>query len=324
VLVACAVPLALSGGACGGNDEDAGVRAGPAPTARPADFPAGKGMTLQQLRARAPEGPILAPSVSLLEERATNRFGFGLFDRARKHVTGAEVALYTADVKGNGVRGPFVARSESLAVKPQYRSQTTASDPDAPNSVYVADLPFRRQGKQVVLALMRLDGRLVASSPISVEVVPKGKGGPPGVGEKAARIHTPTVADAGGDLSKIDTRVPPAAGLHQVDFADVVGRKPAVLVFATPQLCQSRVCGPVVDIAEQVRARYGEKMSFIHMEIYNDNEVGRGFRPQVGTWRLPSEPWAFAIDRRGVVVERLEGAFSAAELERAASRALSS
>ena len=41
--------------------------------------------------------------------------------------------------------------------------------------------------------------------------------------------------------------------MHDVDFADVVGKKPTVLLFATPALCQSRVCGPVVDVAEQVK-----------------------------------------------------------------------
>ena len=51
-----------------------------------------------------------------------------------------------------------------------------------------------------------------------------------------------------------------------------------MLLFATPALCQSRVCGPVVDIAEQVKAGYGGDAEFIHMEIYNDNELDKGFR----------------------------------------------
>ena len=64
--------------------------------------------------------------------------------------------------------------------------------------------------------------------------------------------------------------------MHEVDFADVVGKKPIVLLFATPLLCQSRVCGPVVDVAEQVKAEYGDQADFIHMEIYNDNEIDKG------------------------------------------------
>ena len=98
--------------------------------------------------------------------------------------------------------------------------------------------------------------------------------------KKAPVIHTPTAADVGGDLTKIDTRVPPDQ-MHEVDFADVVGKKPVVLVFATPALCQSRVCGPVVDVAQQVADEYGGEADFIHMEVYNDNDPSKGTRPQL-------------------------------------------
>jgi hypothetical protein len=77
-----------------------------------------------------------------------------------------------------------------------------------------------------------------------------------------------------------------------------------------------------VDIAEQLKADYGEQAEFIHMEIFRDNDIEKGFRPQVAAWRLPSEPWAFTIDREGRVAARLEGAYSARELETAIKRAL--
>jgi hypothetical protein len=108
-----------------------------------------------------------------------------------------------------------------------------------------------------------------------------------------------------------------------VSFAEVVGKQPAVLLFATPALCQSRVCGPVVDIAEQVKAQHeNDDIAWIHMEIFEDNTVEKGFRPQVREWRLPSEPWLFAVDRSGRVAARIEGAFSAQELERAVQAAI--
>ena len=135
-------------------------------------------------------------------------------------------------------------------------------------------------------------------------------------GEKAPVIHTPMAADVGGDIKKIDTRVPPDQ-LHEVDFADVVGKKPVVLVFATPALCQTRVCGPVVDIAQQVADSYGEEADFIHMEIWNDNDIGKGPRPQVRAYHLESEPWTFLVDRKGIVRDRIEGAFGVSELEEA-------
>ena len=97
----------------------------------------------------------------------------------------------------------------------------------------------------------------------------------PKVGERPPKIHTLTAADVGNDLEKIDTRVPPDQ-MHKVDFAEVLGKKPIVLVFATPALCQSRVCGPVVDVAQQVADKYEPKADFIHQEVYVDNEIEQG------------------------------------------------
>ena len=110
--------------------------------------------------------------------------------------------------------------------------------------------------------------------------------------------------------------------MHDVNFADVVGKKPAVLLFATPALCQSRVCGPVVDIAEQVKAERGDEVEFIHQEIFRDNEVDKGFRPQVLRWKLPTEPWLFAVDARAAWPRGSRARTAPTELERAVDAAV--
>jgi hypothetical protein len=318
LLLACALVAA-----CGYDDaEEAGND--PPPVADPAAFPKANGKTLAELREGLGEGgPVLAPSVLVLTT-GQNRFGFGLFERDRSQITDAPAVVYVAPVGGGPAKGPYPARYESLEVRPQFQSQQSVQDPDAARSVYVADIPFGRPGQYEILGIARLDDRLVAATPASgpLSVVRPGQDPVPRVGEPAPRIHTPTKADAGGDLASIDTRVPPSS-MHDADFAEVVGKEPVVLVFATPQLCQSRVCGPVVDITEQVKSDHEDEAEFIHMEIYRDNTIERGFRPQVEAFRLPTEPWVFAIDRRGRVAARLEGAFSAAELEDALSKATS-
>jgi hypothetical protein len=315
VLAVLAALLALFAAGCGDSGDD-GDGATP-PPAKAEDFPDPSGKTIAELRKGLGPGPVLSPSVSLLEP-GENRLGFGLFDRNRRQLVDAPAALYVEPVKGGVVRGPFPARYESLEVKPQFESEGVKADPDAATSVYVANVKFDKPGDYEVLGVVELDDNLVAAERVAVRVV---KDGPvPEVGEAAINIHTPTEADVGGDLAQIDTRVPPGTQ-HEVDFADVLGQKPVVLLFATPALCQSRVCGPVVDIAEQVKASYDGDAEFIHMEIYNDNELDKGFREQVLAWNLPTEPWAFTIDREGNVAARLEGAFSARELEEALAKA---
>ena len=317
-LAASLVALSLVVGGCGGDDDEPNA---PAPVARSGDFPQPAGRTLAELRQGFGPGPVLAQSVSVLEP-GRNRFGFALFDRSRKQIADAPVVLYAAR-PGGPVAGPFPARYESLEVKPQFRSRSTAMDPDAARSVYVASVAFDGPGDYELIGVARFDGRLVATAPVAVRVVADSS--VPSPGDRAIRISTPTVDSVGGksNLEKIDTRVPPST-MHDVDFADALGKRPIVLLFATPALCQSRVCGPVVDIAEQVKADYGDKAAFIHMEVFRDNELEKGPRQQVTAWKLVSEPWAFTIDRSGKVAARLEGAFSAEELEQAVQAAVES
>ena len=150
-------------------------------------------------------------------------------------------------------------------------------------------------GRWYVLAVTEQKGQLYGA-PSQIEV--NARDSIPDVGEPAPRVKTDTLASAGGDIESIDTRVPPS-DMHQQSFDEVVGKRPVALLFATPRLCQTRVCGPVVDIAEQLRRSYGDRMTFIHQEVYNDNVVEKGLRPPLQAFKLRTEPWLFAIDRDG-------------------------
>jgi hypothetical protein len=316
--VALLVCVLLAG--CGGDDSSSDDQQAP-PAAKAQDFPKPNGQSIAELLNQVGgTGPVLAPS-GLELRTGSHRFGFALFSRSREQITDASVALYTAPVGGGPAKGPYLARWESLAVRPQFQSRQTASDPDSAKSIYTAEIPFDKPGRYELLGVARIGGKLVpATTPSPGVVVKKESADPiPAVGARPPRIHTPTVAEVGGDVASIDTRLPPSS-MHDADFADVIGKKPVVLVFATPQLCQSRVCGPVVDVAEQVKANAGDDVQFIHMEIFRNNRIDEGIRPQMAAFHLQTEPWLFVFDRSGKVSTRIEGAFSERELEQAISK----
>jgi hypothetical protein len=309
------------------------------------EFPSAGKRTLRQVvkAADAPlEGLVLDPAAEVFY-RGPNRYPFGVSDRDQGEVSDAEVALYFAKVpepkrgsrsksgnRGSEAKaekqaldqpavGPFPASIESLATKPAFRAESTSGDADAAEVVYSTRLVFPREGGWRLAAIVRDDGELKGGLLPSVEVgefhrVPR-------AGQGAPEIHTPTAQDVSGDLSKITTRVPPDTQ-NKVDYAEALGKEPIVLLFATPQFCQSRVCGPVVDVAEQAKQEYGDEAAFIHMEIYNDNDPARGVRPQVRAFHLPSEPYLFAIDRRGVVKDAVEGAFGVKLMQEAVDKAI--
>ena len=317
-LVAIALPLAVALVAgCGGSDNGTGSRSKPAPAV--SEFPSAQGQTLRQivLSAGGGQGPVVSPAAGYFH-LGTNRFPFGVFTTGREQITNATVALYAAPGRGvdGQAIGPFPARIEDLTTQPSFQAKTTADDPAAAQVAYVSDIPFDKPGPWEFAALIKSGGSFQYSllpSPNPVGDYPM-----PQVGQKTPVIHTLTAGEV-SNISQIDTRVPPD-DMHGDDFADVVGKEPVVLLFATPALCQSRVCGPVTDIAEQVKSQYGDKVAFIHQEIYNNNRINDGPRPQMTAFHQNTEPWAYVIDRTGKVSTVLQGPFSVQELQSAVQK----
>jgi hypothetical protein len=308
LILPCLLFLLVAG--CGSSGE---ASSRPAPSA--AEFPAAKGKTIAELlkSSGAEQAKVVIAPAAQAFDVGDNRYPFGVFTLGNEQVEGADVALYFAkDEKSGPVIGPLPAQETSLEVKPAYRA--AGEDPDQAKNVYVVPkVRFDSNGPWTAVAMLEgkkgLEAVRVPSPVVGHDKVPH-------VGEKAPLIHTPTAADVGGDLSKIDTRVPHDQ-MHNVDYADVYGKEPIVIVFATPALCQSRVCGPVVDVAQQVADEYKGKAAFIHMEVYNDNEISKGIRPQLEAFNLETEPWTFLIDRHGIIRDRIEGAYGVPELEQA-------
>ena len=117
-------------------------------------------------------------------------------------------------------------------------------------------------------------------------------------GDEALMMHTPTTDDVGGDLTKIDTRQPPSS-MHDVDYADVLGKKPVVLLFATPGALQQPRLRP-----GRRHHRGGQERAPRRCRLHRHGDLQRqrsqqGPRPQVQDFNLPSEPWLFVIDANG-------------------------
>jgi len=302
------IAVGLSTAGCGGSSDDSSR---PAPAAT--EFPSGRGMTIADLLHESGAkrtNLVIAPAAQTFVV-GENRYPFGVFTTGNEQVNDADVALYFAKDGKGPVIGPLPAQVTSLETKPAYRAR--GGGPEEAQTVYVVPkVDFDRPGSYLAIAMLKGDDGLEVSR-VPSPVVGRFPGVPQ-VGQKAPVMHTPTASDVGGNLAEIDTRVPPDQ-MHQVDYADVLGKKPIVLVFATPALCQSRVCGPVVDVAQQVADAHEGEAEFIHMEVYDENDPNKGVRPQMRAYHLPTEPWAFLIGRDGIVRERIEGAFGVSELE---------
>ena len=188
--------------------------------------------------------------------------------------------------------------------------------------IYVTSLPLAEPGTYWILAEpeggapIQALGNVVVASDDSI----------PAVGEPAPRSETPTLASVGGDAAKITTRTPPDESLLQHTVADSLDAGvPFVVTFSTPKFCTSRTCGPVVDVVEEVGKRFdGERVRFIHVEVFEGNDPANGYNRWMKEWGLETEPWTFVVDGGGTVRGRYEGVVSVSELEEAVSRVLES
>lgn len=333
-LLACAVSL----GACGGATKASGT--GTASSALPSTtrasssapgpavdqlaaaerprltgFPDAAGRSLKQLALRVQGTAQLGPGTAAYTVGRT-RFAFALTDRSNRYIY-APTALYISRSVNGPAQGPFLAPADSLAVAAQYRSNEN-DGPGGLKAVYWANLPVSRSGIYDVLALTRVGSRLIGST----GEMPVALNSPiPGVGQRPPDIATDTLASEHGRLSLVTTRVPPES-MHSVSLNQVLGRRPIALLFSTPELCHSRVCGPVTDIMVELQHRYGQRIVFIHQEVYVNNNPTKGLRRPLLDFHLQTEPWLFTINRQGVIAARLDGVYGVNEARQALEAAL--
>ena len=79
---------------------------------------------------------------------------------------------------------------------------------------------------------------------------------------------TPTLADVGGDVSKISTDPDPVPAFYETSIADAVAaEKPFVVAFATPKFCVTQQCGPTLDRLKPIAADHPD-VTVINVEPY--------------------------------------------------------
>ncbi|MGH2893282.1 MAG: hypothetical protein ACRDPM_08435, partial [Solirubrobacteraceae bacterium] len=273
-------------------------------------FPVARGKSLKDLGALAKSSVALGAATGTFTP-GSQRYAFALTTNAGRFVY-APTAIYVASSPGAPAKGPFLAPADPMSVLPQYRSKEN-SGPGGIQAIYAAQVPVPKAGTYFVLALTKGPSGLIGATG---ELAVAASSQIPGVGDRPPAIATDTAATVHGDEKLLTTRTPPES-MASASFDQVLGKKPVALLFSTPQLCISRVCGPVTDVAVQLQHKFGNQVAFIHEEVYVDNQPSKGLRPQLKAFHLRTEPWLFVINRQGKIVARLEGAFGTSEVTQA-------
>ena len=134
------------------------------------------------------------------------------------------------------------------------------------------------------------------------------------VGAKAPSIKTKTLADVGGDLTRITTYRFPDERMYKYSLDQALAQgKPIVLEFATPGHCT--VCDVQLQMLKDLLRRYQPGVIFLHMDQYQNPEAFRAFR-------VKGDPWTFIIDEHQIVRFKQAGRMLYGELDHAISSVL--
>lgn len=284
--------------ACGGGGADVSVA--PSPAASAAGDPGADAVA-----AVAPDAAVALAVVAATYEQLVdqpNPFVFGMFTLEQEPIADAAAEVWAVPPDGGDPIGPWPARWADAGRSATPSEATESAGATAAfDSLYTVDAAFDTTGVHEIVVVTD-DGR---AGTVAVDVRDAGSSQLLAPGDQAESVPTPTVDDPLG-YDTVCTRTPEPCGMHEVSLDEALASgRPVALLFATPAFCQTAVCGPTVDIVDQVRRDGYDDVTFIHCEIFSD--AGATVGDPVAAWQLPTEPWLFVIGPDGEILRRADG-----------------
>ncbi len=127
------------------------------------------------------------------------------------------------------------------------------------------------------------------------------------IGMQAPSLVTKTLADVGGDFSRITTYRYPDERMYQVSLdAALRSEKTIVLEFATPGHCT--VCDKQLQMMKALLNKYEKDVIFIHLDQYQNPEAFKVFG-------IIGDPWTYVIDSTQTVRYKQAGRMLYSELD---------
>lgn len=225
-----------------------------------------------------------------------------------------EAGEYAAPVPARFLPLPGVTVPSPPPADPVFASGSEA------RGVYAALVSFPKAGFYQVEVTAKVEGKeRTATAAVAVN----DRHAVPAPGDRALPTDNFTLATPEADAPRpaIDSRATtgpiPDTRLHQTTLAAALAEgRPAVLVISTPVYCQSQFCGPVTDLVDGLAARYDDRASFVHIELWRDFQ-GRVINRHAAEWLDDNynEPWVFVIGADGVIKARFDNVATMEELE---------
>ena len=192
--------------------------------------------------------------------------------------------------------------------------------------LYTTYIDFDKAGDWVLDISVPGEGGGASIVPLPVEVFETSHA--PMQGHAAVSSQTRTLDDV-ESIEELTTGSLQDPDLYRISLDRAIENEmPTVVVFASPAFCQNAVCGPQVDVLQELKNAYPSDANFVHVDFYDNPHEIQGdleraiISPAVKEWRLPSIEWTFVIDKQGIVTARFEGFATFDEVEAALRQVL--
>lgn len=204
-------------------------------------------------------------------------------------------------------------------------------EPSEGIGVYAAEgVRFDRPGVWGVSVRLMLDGKPVeTNNNFNVQA----EHSVPVPGDDAPRSGNHLPGADGVPPKAVDSRAKedgavPDPELHMTTVAAAItSGRPTMVVVSTPVYCESQFCGPVTDSVQRLAKATGDRMSFVHLEVWRDFEA-KEINKSAAEWIYPkgsgepNEPWVFLVGKDGKVLRRWDNVASDAEVASAVQEVL--
>ncbi len=182
--------------------------------------------------------------------------------------------------------------------------------PFGTRGIHSAVFKFERAGLWSVSAeIPRADG---STAPFEVRFPVAESAMSISVGQKAPSSDSRTIASV-GSIAELTTGSYRDPELYRYSISEALERdRPLLIVFASPAFCTNAVCGPQVEVAGELREEYGDRVDFVHVDLYTNPREIQGdldkamLTPLLKEWGLVSQEWTFIVGPDGIVTHRFE------------------
>ena len=189
--------------------------------------------------------------------------------------------------------------------------------PNKSGGFYVLNITFDNTGSYLINIKDLTDSDFIYRKEINVsdnELTPA-------LGELIPTLDNKIVTQT-QDISEITSDPDPDPDFYKFKLLEALNHNKLIIVFfLSPNFCKTATCFPQLDVLKKLKSKYHDKITFIHVEVYENPHLIKGnlknakISPVLNEWNIKSEPYTFLIDKNNYLFRKFQGYVSYEEIE---------